>query len=58
MKEYRVFVLTPEGGVVNQRILLCTDDDEARETARVLAESSPVEIWKGPLRLLRFEPMH
>jgi len=57
MKEYHVFVLTPEGHILDQHILSCADDEEARETAKVLADSNPVEIWIGPLRLIRFEPM-
>ena len=57
MKEYHVFVLTAEGHILDQHILTCADDDEAREMAKVLANSNLVEIWIGPLRLVRFEPM-
>jgi hypothetical protein len=55
-KEYRVFVLSPEGHILDQHTLRCADDDEARETAKVLAESNPVEIWTGPVRVVRLEP--
>jgi hypothetical protein len=56
-KEYQVLILTPEGHVLDRHILTCSDDDEAKETAKVFAESSLVEVWKGPVRIVRFEPM-
>jgi len=58
MKEYRVFVLTAEGYILDQHTLTCADDDEAKDSAKVLADSSPVEIWIGPVRIFRFEPKH
>jgi hypothetical protein len=57
MKEHQVFVLTAEGRILDQHTLMCADDDEAKETVKVLADSNPVEIWKGPVRVVRFEPM-
>jgi hypothetical protein len=56
-KEYQVLILTPEGHILDQHTLTCADDDEAKETARVLADSSHVEVWKSPVRIVRFEPM-
>ena len=55
--EYRVLILTPEGHILDQHILTCADDEEAKETAKLLADSSRVEVWKGPIRIVRFEPM-
>lgn len=57
MKEYHILVLTPEGYILDRHTLTCADDDEAKETAKVLAGSHPVEIWNGPVRVVRFEPM-
>jgi hypothetical protein len=56
-KEYKVLILTPEGHILDSHILTCADDDEAKETAKLLAESGTVEVWKGPVRIVRFEPM-
>jgi hypothetical protein len=56
-KEYQVLILTAEGQVLDRHILTCADDEEAKETAKVFAESSLVEVWKGPVRIVRFEPM-
>jgi hypothetical protein len=52
-----VLILTPEGHILDQHTLTCADDDEAKETARVLADSNPVEVWNGPVRIVRFEQM-
>ena len=57
MREYQIFVLTAEGHILDHHTLTCANDDEARETARVLANSNPVEIWAGLVRIVRFEPM-
>jgi hypothetical protein len=56
-REYKVLILTSEGYVLDSHILTCADDDEAKETAKVFAESSLVEVWKGAVRIVRFEPM-
>jgi hypothetical protein len=56
-KEYQMLILTAEGHVLDRHILTCADDDEAKETAKVFAESSTVEVWKGSVRIVRFEPM-
>ena len=58
MREYQVFVLTAEGHILDQHTLNCADDDEAKESAKVLAGSTPIEIWAGPVRIVRFEPKH
>ena len=57
LREYQVLVLTAEGHILDQHILTCADDDEAKETVKVLAHSTPVEVWNGPVRIVRFEPM-
>jgi hypothetical protein len=57
MREYQVYVLTTEGYILDQHILTCEDDDEAKAMAKVLADSNPVEIWIGLARLVRLEPM-
>jgi hypothetical protein len=57
MKEHQVFVLTAEGHILDPHTQMCADDDEAKETVKVLADCNPVEIWKGPVRVVRFEPM-
>jgi hypothetical protein len=57
LREYQVLVLTAEGLILDQHILTCADDDEAKETVKLLADSTPVEVWNGPVRIVRFGPM-
>jgi hypothetical protein len=57
LREYQVLVLTAEGLILDQHTLTCADDDEAKETVKLLADSTPVEVWNGPVRIVRFEPM-
>jgi hypothetical protein len=58
MKEYRVFVLTFEGNVIQTIALFCASEDAAKLRAQQLVESHPVELWEEPRRLARFEPKH
>ena len=53
MKNYRVFVLTPEGSVLDSYEITCSDVEEAKERAKVLGEHNPVEIWEGAVRIAR-----
>jgi len=57
-KEYKVLILSPEGHVLDQHTLTCAGDDEAKETAKVLADSKLIEIWEGLVRVARFLPKH
>jgi hypothetical protein len=52
-----MLILTPEGQILDRHILTCADNEEAKETAKVFADSNTVEVWKGPIRIVRFEPM-
>jgi hypothetical protein len=57
-QEYQVLILTPAGHVLDRHVVTCADDDEAKETAKVLADSNLIEIWDGPARVARFLPKH
>jgi hypothetical protein len=57
LREYQVLVLTAEGLILDQHTLTCADDDDAKQCAKVLASTLPVEIWDGPVRIVRLEPM-
>ena len=53
MKNYRVFVLTPQGSVIDSYEITCSDVEDAKERAKVIAEHNPVEIWEGAVRIAR-----
>lgn len=53
MKEYRAFVLSFEGQVLQTVTLICDTEQDALERARELVDSHPVELWDGPRRVAR-----
>lgn len=55
MTYYIAFRLTREGTVLDANEMYC-DEAEAIERARALAVDFPVELWRGPLRITRYEP--
>ena len=54
MTYFIAFKMTREGKVLDASEMYC-DEDEAKERARDLATDTPVELWKGPRRIARFE---
>jgi hypothetical protein len=51
MRDYRAYFIGPDGSITGRVDLVCADDDDARERAKQLVSSQPVE------RLIeRFEP--
>jgi hypothetical protein len=54
MTYFIAFRLTREGVVIKANELYCSEN-EARERARALAIESPVELWRGPRRIARYE---
>ena len=55
MTYYIAFRLTREGTVLDANEMYC-DEAEAMERARALAVDFPVELWRGPRRIARYEP--
>ena len=58
MEEYRIFVLTFEGSIIQTIALFCATEDDAKLRAQQLVESHPVELWEVARRIARFEPKH
>jgi hypothetical protein len=47
MVEYRVYTLGDDGHIVKSTPLICDDDSQALELARVMSEGHMLEIWNG-----------
>jgi hypothetical protein len=58
MRLYKVYVLRDDGHVIGQIDLFCDGVERAKECAKALFESKPVELWEGSMRIERFEPTH
>ena len=56
MRDYRVFVLTPDGTLLDCQEVTCSDVEEVKAQAKVLAQTNPVEVWEGPTRVAQFTP--
>ena len=56
MREYKAYFIGPDGRIAGRVDLVCADDDEARERAKDLADSQPVELWQLDRMIERFEP--
>jgi hypothetical protein len=54
MKEYQLFILTPEGCVKEHYSLKCADDADARERAERFFTTYAVELWDGTRCVVRF----
>jgi hypothetical protein len=53
--EYRVYFIGSDGHFVRFVGLSCSDDAEAIEQARRLADSQDVELWSGDRFIVRLE---
>jgi hypothetical protein len=58
MPEYKVYVQRDDGHVISQVDLSCDGVEQAKEWTKALVDDKPVELWKGLIRIERFEPTH
>src|SRR5262245_30732201 len=47
-QEYLVLILTPEGDILDEHILTCADDEEAKETVKLLRRQQYGGGLEGP----------
>jgi hypothetical protein len=57
MPEYRIFLLKEDGGSAKPSVFItCTNDQEAVDKARQIANGLDVEIWEGSRNIVRGNP--
>jgi hypothetical protein len=56
MSEYKVDVLRDDGQAISRVNLFCDGEERAKEWAKALFDGKPVELWKGSVRVERFDP--
>ena len=54
--QYKVYVLRDDDQVISQVNLFCDGVQQAKEWAKALFDGKPVELWKGLIRIERFDP--
>lgn len=53
MKEYRAYVLTSDGAILEMHTVRAMDHDEAIRKARTLAIDRDIELWEPPVLVAR-----
>ena len=56
MQDYRVFVIGPDGHIIDRIDLVCAAEEDAIEGARHVVDRHVIELWQGARRIERFEP--
>jgi hypothetical protein len=56
MGEYRAYVIGRLGQIINRIDFLCSDENEARQVAKRIADVHAVELWQADRFIERFEP--
>jgi hypothetical protein len=56
MPLYKVYVLRDDGHVIGQIDLFCDGVEHAKECAKALIVTKPVELWEGSMRIERLDP--
>jgi hypothetical protein len=58
MRQYRAYVVGPEGRIKLRVDLFCADDDAAIERAKALVEGQEVELWHLGRKIAEFKAKH
>jgi len=54
LRDYRVFVIDPNGHVTSRIDLWCTDEADAKERAEKLVDGHDIELWHRDQRIAIF----
>ncbi|WFU17264.1 hypothetical protein [Bradyrhizobium sp. CB3481] len=58
LKYYQAFELTAQDEAIARIDIHCQSLEDAKERAKQLVQDRPVELWEGPMRIARFEPLN
>jgi len=58
MPEYRASLVSEDGSVLRSVLLVCPDDEIAKEYARQLVDGHAIELWQGERRVGKFTGRH
>jgi hypothetical protein len=53
--DYRAYFLRDEGCLSGAKPLVCENDDEAIEKAKLLLNGADIELWSGPRCVVRLK---
>jgi hypothetical protein len=59
MPEYRIYTIDGNGHIAGPpSIIVVPDDQAAREKAKQGLDGHTIEVWIGPRRIAKFDPLH
>jgi hypothetical protein len=58
VNDYRVYVIGPDGHILERIDLVCADDDAAKERAKQLVDGHDVELWQLGRQIAEFKARH
>ena len=51
MRDYRVYVIAPDGHIIDRKEFFCEDDEAATERAKQYVDGHDVELWHRDHRI-------
>jgi hypothetical protein len=59
MPEYRVYMIGKDGRIIGPPTIIdALDDQAARAKAKHGLDGRTIEVWIGPRRIAKFDPLH
>jgi hypothetical protein len=55
MRDYRAYVMAPDGRIKNRIEFFCEDDEKAKEQAKQYVDGHDVELWHRDRRIAEFK---
>jgi hypothetical protein len=55
MAEYRAYLLDSDGHFIRPILLVCLNDECAKEYAKQLVDGHDVELWQGGRQVAKFD---
>jgi hypothetical protein len=58
MQEYRAYIIGPDGHIQARFEFCCSDDEEAKDSAKQYVNGHDVELWQLDRRIAEFKATH
>jgi hypothetical protein len=56
VRDSRVFVIGPDGHIIDRIDLVCATEEDAIERAGLVVDRHVIELWRDSRRIQRFDP--
>ena len=55
MRDYRAYVMGPDGHIMNRFEFWCADDEAAKERAKQYVDGHDIELWHQDQKIAKFK---